>query len=251
MVGIPKVGKMSRGICRNANTAPSTRATTTTTRVNGRRRAGWTKFMLLGLKDADLSLLVSALRYGHIIPLQLRAEKASPSACRRLYFPQGLIAISRLLLHHIDRTFSTRYVQALPLSVIKQIIRITGNGGVRHRFAVCNIEHYQARRLAAADKKAVVGFVQGHGEVRLKLFHWPGGNERMLFAVNDGDLLRIRDVNEDASALLFDLERFGMRGEFDAGGELGACRVNDAKSAFGVAKPGELRFRVEPEVVSV
>src|SRR6266542_4826996 len=45
MVGMPRLGKISRGIRRIANTEVSTTPTTSTRTVNGRRRAGWTRFM--------------------------------------------------------------------------------------------------------------------------------------------------------------------------------------------------------------
>src|SRR5436853_607699 len=105
---------------------------------------------LLGLKDADLSLLVSALGYGHIIAIQLRTVKACPCAWRRRYASQGLVTISGFLLHQIDQTFSAGDVQTLPFYVIKQIIGIAANANVRHGFAVRNIEHHQAGRLPTA-----------------------------------------------------------------------------------------------------
>src|SRR6266567_1851391 len=45
MVGMPRVGKMSRGICRSATSDPNARAVTMTSTVKGRRSAGWTRFM--------------------------------------------------------------------------------------------------------------------------------------------------------------------------------------------------------------
>src|ERR1043166_7537680 len=45
MVGIPKVGKMSRGICLSAMTEPSATAITAAMTVRGLRRAGWTRFI--------------------------------------------------------------------------------------------------------------------------------------------------------------------------------------------------------------
>src|SRR5437867_8852117 len=42
-----------------------------------------------------------------------------------------------------------------------------------------------------------------------------------------------------------------MRGEFDAAGELWACRVNGAESAVTVTEPGKVCFRIEPEIIGV
>src|SRR5205823_14678487 len=41
---MPSVGNMSRGICRNANSAPNTTAMTATTTVSGLRMAGVRRF---------------------------------------------------------------------------------------------------------------------------------------------------------------------------------------------------------------
>src|SRR5205809_5131801 len=43
---MPSVGKMSRGICRNANSAPNTTAMTATTTVSGLRMAGVRRFIV-------------------------------------------------------------------------------------------------------------------------------------------------------------------------------------------------------------
>src|SRR5881396_2430977 len=43
---MPNVGKISRGICRRARTEPSVTAITATTIVRGRRKAGWTRFIV-------------------------------------------------------------------------------------------------------------------------------------------------------------------------------------------------------------
>src|SRR6516162_7498283 len=52
MVGIPNVGKMSRGICLRPSTAPKPMPNMSTTTVNGRRSAARTKFILeLGISS--------------------------------------------------------------------------------------------------------------------------------------------------------------------------------------------------------
>src|SRR5664280_2411007 len=46
MVGMPRVGKISRGIFRSASAAPRATAITATMMVNGRRNAGWTRVIV-------------------------------------------------------------------------------------------------------------------------------------------------------------------------------------------------------------
>src|SRR5580765_8174201 len=62
MVGIPSVGKISRGICFSPSTAPKAMPNMSTTTVKGRRSAARTKFMLeFGISFA----LFAALRLSH------------------------------------------------------------------------------------------------------------------------------------------------------------------------------------------
>lgn len=203
------------------------------------------------LVNPEFGFLVSAIRHAHIVVVEIGAEEAGASAGCGRDPVEAFVILRGRLIHDVNEAFATRDVQAFAFRVVKEIVCIARDGQVRDRFAGGSIENHEPGGLAAADKEAVVRFVQGHGEICLELLCEPGGDDRTLFAVNDGYLFRIGDVDEDARALLLQLEGFGMAGEFDAGCELWAGRVNDAESAVTISKPSEFGCGIEAQVVGV
>jgi hypothetical protein len=63
----------------------------------------------------------------------------------------------------------------------------------------------------------VIALVEGHGEVGLDVAGGPLGDNGLLVAVDDGDVMGVGDVDEDSLAVLFELEGFGVTFELDVG----------------------------------
>ncbi len=73
--------------------------------------------------------------------------------------------------------------------------------------------------------------VEGHGKVRAHLAEIPGCNDATALAIHDGDLRRIRDIDEDARIGGIELKRLRMCGELDGTRHFFGCRIDDGQCA--------------------
>jgi Bacterial Ig-like domain (group 2) len=82
--------------------------------------------------------------------------------------------------------------------VEKQVVGMFDDGGGGNKLTGFGVEDRQARGDAAAHEKAVMGFVERHGEICSAAGDRPVGQDRALGQVGDFDLLVIGNVHEDA-----------------------------------------------------
>src|SRR5262245_35774326 len=139
-----------------------------------------------------------------------------------------------MLVDDVDEYFTAGDVQPLESHVVKQIIRVPVDGEVCDGFAAGGVQGDEPSWFAATDKQSMVRLIQRHWEVGLKLCHWPSANDRLLLAVDEGDLLRLGQVHENSIAVFLQLKRFGVRLEFDPADMLHRREIDERERTFAV-----------------
>src|SRR5262245_22954618 len=169
------------------------------------------------LKNSNLGGICTSLRKSKTKRPQFGREERGSSAGAGLKTRQTFGSVPRQELKGVNETFAARDIDTIALWLEEEVIGVTGDFEIGSRFACLRIEHNQARRSAAADEQPTTGFIQRHGEVGLKFFHWLTCHSRGLVAIDNSDLFGVRQVDEDAFSSALQLERFRVSGEFDGG----------------------------------
>jgi hypothetical protein len=115
-----------------------------------------------------------------------------------------------LLRHNAERPSTASHVETPVWRIIEQIIGIADARHSGDLLARLGIQHQEQGRCTDADKQAMMGLVQGHGEMGLGALEGPGRADSARVAIHHGDVVRGRDIHEDAWPRLLKLERFGM-----------------------------------------
>jgi hypothetical protein len=97
----------------------------------------------------------------------------------------------------------------------------------------------------------VIVLVQRHGKVRRCPAYLPIIHDRARRAIDDCDVTRVGDIDEDAVPPALQLKRFRMPVELNPADDLPLIRINDGDRAVAVADVRELALRIEPLVVRV
>ena len=152
------------------------------------------------LINADLGLLRAAGGNSEVEAIEVGTEEAGSSTRSGGEFRNALVGVGRGLLNDINKAFTAGEIELFALGVEEEVVGVAGDGEVGDGFATGGVEHHQTSGLAAADKEAMAGLVEGHGEIGAESFHPPSGCDSAFSAVDDGDLPGVGKVDEDALA---------------------------------------------------
>src|SRR5436309_14863816 len=94
-----------------------------------------------------------------------RNKKSGASALRRVDLRQSFIVVCVGLLDDVDLARAADRVNAMTLTVIKDIVRIAGDVDLRNHVARIFVEDDKLRWHAASDKQAVIRFIECHREI--------------------------------------------------------------------------------------
>jgi hypothetical protein len=164
---------------------------------------------------------------------------------------QNPVPIRPLLPDDADLPAAARHVDPTVRRVIEQIVRIRNDVNRGHDLPRVHVVHEQLRRLAATDKQAAVALVQRHRKIPLRARHRPLRDDRLLFAVDHGDVPGIGNVHEDPFAVLLQLERLRVGIELDAPDLPAVLGVEDRQTPVAVSHPEDLLRGVVPHIVGV
>src|SRR4051812_3040424 len=103
--------------------------------------------------------------------------------------------------------------------------------------------------MTASYKQAVLRLVESHREITTPFFHRPFCDHGLFAAVDDRNLLSVRQVNENTRTFCLKLEGLGMSGERNAIRKLVIERVNHAERAVCVTNVDEFCLRIETNIV--
>src|SRR6266516_4258830 len=148
------------------------------------------------LVHEDLGALLAPVGY----------EEAGSSAPGYWVACKPVIVIGILLLQDINETLSADDVDAASAGVVEKVVRVTDDFGRRDCLATLRIKDEQAGRHAAPRKQAVMTFVERHRQARGGRSSGPTGQDRALRDISDLDLLLIRNIHENASAVFLKLK---------------------------------------------
>src|SRR5262249_59838829 len=102
--------------------------------------------------------------------------------------------------------------------------------------AVRRVEDDEPRRLPDAHEQAMTALVERHGIVLCEIGERNPHHDGTLLAIDDRDLVAVREVDEDARALLLEPERLRVRSERNARDQLHGRGIDHAERAFTVSQ---------------
>ena len=108
------------------------------------------------------------------------------------------IVIGILLRHNGEKPFTARDVNAPVLGIIEQIIGIAHTLHTGYLFSRLSVNNHEHRRCADANEQSMVGFVQCERKIGCSALEWPGGEHRAFVPINHCDVMRGRNIHEDA-----------------------------------------------------
>jgi hypothetical protein len=112
-----------------------------------------------------------------------------------LNFGEKLVVIGVFLLEYADVAFAAADVHALAGGVVIQVVRVLDGRKRRDLVARVAVKHSQSRRHSGGDEEPVISLIQRHGKVALK--GQRPAHYRVSIAIDDGDLLQVRQVHID------------------------------------------------------
>ncbi len=181
----------------------------------------------LHLVDAHFSVFRFVMRDSEIVAIEFRNQDARLGAKTSGNFGQQSVMVGILLFENIDELIACE-VEAPLLRVVTHIVNKTYGRQVRDNLAAVRIEHNQLSRLARDHKKAMIGFVQGHGHIlRVARRKRPSSREGRLVPVEHTYRVSTCDVTEHARSAFFKHDRLDMvRVDLDIAQLLRAVRIH-------------------------
>ncbi len=116
------------------------------------------------------------------------------------------------LLIHADLTDCAGNVDALARGVERDAVVDVRHVDRRHSPAVIRVQRKHPGRLTRHDEQAVIGLIEGQGEVDRGAADGPVPDDRQRLLVDDVDLVLVGDVDEDSPAVLLGLHRLDVIG---------------------------------------
>src|SRR5579859_3556290 len=149
----------------------------------------WSVPWSLGLKNTDLSHLVSAMRDRETEDFQFRHEKRGPGTVGGRDGFRCSVVIGVGLAYDINGPLTAGDVDELVGGIEEEVVGVAGDGEAGDQTAIGVTVNQKAGRVTAAGEQPVVGLVQKQREVGFGFFEGPGGGDFAFFAVYDGDVV--------------------------------------------------------------
>src|SRR4029077_20649657 len=114
---------------------------------------------LFDLITTNLSSLRTAVRNSDKKSVSFRHEQPAARAVRRTDLSQSFVGVCVSLIDNVDLARAANHVNAMTLTVIKNIIGVARDSDVRNRLAGFHVEHDELWWGSAYDKKSGVGLI--------------------------------------------------------------------------------------------
>ena len=103
-------------------------------------------------------------------------------------------------------TPSPQLMYALALGIEEDVVGVAAGLHAHDRLAVARIKHGERGRLAIDDHDPFTNRIERHREVGLRVLDGPAHRLQARGAIEDRDLTRVRDVDEDPRPTGFELK---------------------------------------------
>src|SRR3954469_3776990 len=120
---------------------------------------------LLYFVTPNLGALCAAMRNGNKQLIPLRIEETGTGSSRCGNFRASPVVIRIGLFDDVDETFAANCIEPPPFHVVENFIGVARDIEGRYSGSRVCVEDDKLRRVATADEKSVIGFVQGDREV--------------------------------------------------------------------------------------
>src|SRR5207244_13220883 len=110
------------------------------------------------------------------------------------------------LFDGVDLSRATDGVDAVALAVVENVIGIAGNVDLGNNLTGIGVEHEQLGWKTTADEQPMIRFIERHWKISKRQICFPRRNDFPLVPIDDCDMTRIWDVNENSVAMLFQLK---------------------------------------------
>jgi len=153
---------------------------------------------------------------------------------------------------HIDHSLTAYHVDAIASRIDERIIRVSArvNGGQPPTIGC--LQYREFRRTAEDGEDALTGwFLERERVVRAELIGWPAGDLSVARAIDDGDLVCVRDVDKDALAGAVEPEALRVRPKRNVGDLRTSHGVDDGNGSTAIAYKDPMRGIIDADIVSV
>src|SRR6185369_16439622 len=140
---------------------------------------------LFDLITTNLSSLRTAVRNTDKESVSFRHEQSAARAIRRIDFSQSFVGVCVSLIDNVDLARAANHVNAMMLTVIKNIIGVTRDSNARNWLAGGCIEHDELSWESASDKPSVIGLIECHRKISKGAISFPRCNYFAFVAIYD------------------------------------------------------------------